>query len=69
MQPARALDDLPEPQPQAPAEPAVATPDDLDAAAPEQVRWRYRRRRYYYYRRPRYYVYPRRRRRRVIYYW
>lgn len=69
VQPARDLNDLPEPQPQGLAEPAVATQDDLAAAAPEPVRWRYRRRRYYYYRRPRYYVYRRRRRRRVIYYW
>lgn len=62
MQPVQPGDDARTPQP-----PAVGTQEDLDAAVPEQVRWRYRRRRVYFYRRPRYYIVRRRRRR--IYYW
>lgn len=65
IQPVQPGDDARTPQP--PAQPAVGTQEDLDAAVPEQVRWRYRRRRVYFYRRPRYYIVRRRRRR--IYYW
>ena len=46
------------------AEPAIATQDDVDRLAPDQVRWRRRwgyRRRYWGYRRRRYWGYRRRR--------
>lgn len=57
------------PEPEAAAQPAVATPDDIDKAQVEQVRWgwrrRWRRRRFWGYRRRRFW---RRRRFRRYYY-
>ena len=43
------------------AEPAVASQDDIDSLAPEQVRYGWRRRRFFGFRRRRFYGFRRRR--------